>query len=208
MPSDILVVPIAAAGNYGNRYPFAPAYWPDVLSVSAEYSDLVNRCTPPLATPSGLTITVLEQAGLLDDIANQIVQLEHVSDTINFEARSQNAVEGFLTAHSMLPPSNDGEVRMNGVAAVFPDADQTFGCLWGTSFAAPRLSYETAIFLTDFTPPADCHNTNSALALAYDEWRNYPREVAARIYCNNFNVSVNGFFNNLGMMSADEIRIP
>lgn len=79
----ISIIPVAASGNRGDAFSFAPGFWPEIVSVSAFYND------PELC--SGFPI----------------------------------------------PPSNAGEVQMYGM----------YDCLPGTSFAAPRLSLEAAVYL-------------------------------------------------------------
>lgn len=120
------IIQVGSAGNTDMPFPFAPAFYPTVISVSAEFSGA------------------------------------------NFQQAQ--------------PTSNDGEVQMNGL--------HTFNSeiYAGTSFAAPRLSVEAAIYLlkggtTSCTGSVD----NSAPPMAHPIWDNLPRTDAADQYCTDFN---------------------
>jgi hypothetical protein len=75
--------------------------------------------------------------------------------------------------------SNDGEIMMNGF----------FNCLPGTSFAAPKLSFEMALYLLrggDTT----CDGLQPPLAYEQtlpNQWLNIRRNVAANLHCSDFN---------------------
>ncbi|NDJ85701.1 MAG: hypothetical protein GYB66_07430 [Chloroflexi bacterium] len=123
------VISIASAGNLGMAFPFAPGYYPSVVSVSAEY----------------------EGADFGD----------------------------------LQPLSNAGEVQMNGL--------YTSGGLTnaGTSFAAPRLSVEAAIYLLEGGNVTCSGNQGvSSPPLAHPDWNNLPRADASTEYCSDFNALV------------------
>jgi hypothetical protein len=86
------------------------------------------------------------------------------------------------------PLSNNGEVAKNGM----------FECHAGTSFAAPRLSMEAALYLLaggnvvctgtllDNQKPEGISTTSSP-PLAHLPWDNLERRVASVRYCEDFN---------------------
>lgn len=132
------IISIASSGNRGDKFSFAPGYWKNVVSVSAEYSG-TDICP---------------------------------------------ALQGELQ-------SNDGEVQMHGV----------YDCIPGTSFAAPRLSAEAAIYLLrgGVVQCTDAGGTVRTLPpLSYydedgngtPEFENLPRKDASDKYCPDFNVKV------------------
>jgi hypothetical protein len=136
------VIPVGASGNSGYSYAFAPGYWPNVVSVSADYTGW-ETCNPSV-TPT-------------------------------------NAI--------FAPPlGNSGEVIMGGL----------YNCLNGTSFAAPRLSLEAAIYLSRggamlCTGSNSANNGVDSPPLAYIQKDGTPifedleRVEASNQYCTDFN---------------------
>ena len=61
----IYVIPVASAGNDGKAFPYAPAYWPTVLSVSANYD---TRLFDPTCAPGTVAdiVSDLQGSGFLD----------------------------------------------------------------------------------------------------------------------------------------------
>lgn len=111
------VVMIASAGNFGRSYPFWPAAWEEVVSVSA--SDLSNgNCNPH---PDVVTIT-----GQVD--------VDFFTNTL-VNAPPPTPCED--------PFSNSGEVSLPGGWHETVNGNQQG--VFGTSFAAPRLSFLVAL---------------------------------------------------------------
>jgi hypothetical protein len=127
------IIAIASSGNRGDSFSFAPGYWPNVVSVGADYTGW-DKCD---------------------------LQTE--------------------------PLGNMGEVRMSGL----------YDCLSGTSFAAPRLSYEAGLYLM-LGGAMSCNGSDgtSSPPLAYTldhngdgifDFYNWPRVEGADRYCKVFN---------------------
>jgi hypothetical protein len=83
------------------------------------------------------------------------------------------------------PLSNAGEVMMNGI---HPYGSKSGGCLIGTSFAAPRLSLETALYMVA-GGSLSCSGSSGASSppLAHLPWDDLERVDAADEYCTDFN---------------------
>jgi subtilase family protein len=82
-----------------------------------------------------------------------------------------------LTGQRATRVSNYGEVMMPGDLTT-PD----FGLVSGTSFAAPRLSLEMALYLSAVGSNF-CHKPDGTPALAYGDWKNLTLLEAATAYC-------------------------
>ena len=139
LPAD--VVAVAAAGNDGRDFPYAPARYGNVVSVSAEYTG-VEACQEILS------------------------------------ATGQSAVL-----------SNKAEVQMHGL----------YDCLPGTSFAAPRLSFEMALYLLrggsidcdGLFPPLDYEEGDDPDPNNLN-WDDLPRQDASDDHCTSFNDLIDG----------------
>jgi len=132
--TDIQLISVGAAGNYGEKgyvYPFAPAIWDRVISVSA--SQQTNNPIPMDYSNPGEIL----MCGELDD--------NDCTDS------TQTEFPSFVVG---LPFVEDNEA--------------------GTSFAAPRLSYEAAIYLLN-GGVIDCNNSYPWLGYAQGDgpWNNY-----------------------------------
>jgi hypothetical protein len=142
------VISVGAAGNFrGYGYPLAPALWPTVVSVSADYQEVDGGCFQgvPLVGPRNPDLF-----------------------------------------------SNPGEVQMPG--------DHDTECsVAGTSFAAPRLSFQAARHLLqggDVSCEGEGGETTPPLAYAdpYAEqpgpWEDYGLDAAADTFCWDFPTDV------------------
>jgi hypothetical protein len=127
------IIAIASSGNRGDDFSFAPGYWPNVVSVGADYTGW-DKC----------------------DLKTE-------------------------------PLGNLGEMKMSGL----------YDCLSGTSFAAPRLSYEAGLYLL-LGGTLSCNGSDGAsnppLAYTLDQngdgifdFHNWPRVEGADRYCKVFN---------------------
>jgi hypothetical protein len=172
-------VAVASAGNDGRNFPYAPASLPSVISASARYE--LPGCTQQ-------ELTNFE--GLLTDVADK-------NPTDSFDTLDVADIIFELTT----PRSNDGEVQMDGV--LDEQISEIAPCLrfWGTSYAAPRLSYEMAIHLFDGKGLGQCSgeaNVAGALTTFTSEpplnyadgpsgiWENLELSAAIAKYCDTF----------------------
>ncbi len=170
LPAGATVVQIASAGNDGYDYPYFPAISANVLSVAADYS--TSSCPLPPVVQL--------------DVENYLLSIGVTQDVT------------LIAKAITTPKSNKGEVEADGNTALTP-ADyfvpapvgtNVFGCLFGTSFAAPQVSVLMAIdqqvrgttecavpppLATVFDPP-----------LAYKQWDSLDVPTAAATYCVDF----------------------
>jgi hypothetical protein len=164
------VIFVASAGNHGKDFAYAPAYWPSVISVSARY-DVSNSCMP--GTWRNI-VDYLEAAGGWEDTG----------------LSSGNIAESILS-----PSTNSGEVIENGIAhvelltklGIQAPSQFPLGCLTGTSFAAPRVSIQQAVYLAPAYANV-CYGTygGSSPPLSHPRWDNLPIMEAANRYCDHF----------------------
>jgi hypothetical protein len=189
--SDIIVIPVAASGNDDEvRYPYFPALWPNVISVSAEYSDLAN-C--PSQSDGQQAVEVLRDDMIIKDIESRFAQMHPSPPQID---------ESDL---SPVPSSNPGEIKMNGVSYVYERFNPpwyfpytpVFTCIWGTSFAAPRLSLEMALFLMwdDVSSCRSPARNVSTIPLHYEGWLNRTRDQLVSNFCDLFADNFGNFFD-------------
>jgi hypothetical protein len=136
-PSGSAVISVAAAGNSGLPFPFAPALWSNVLGISADTSS------------------------------------------------------GAVTLSGKEFWSNAGEVLMEGKHTSATGAGGQL--LIGTSYAAPRLSLQAALYLLTGepskckTPNGDFLNPPMSYAPEVNlKWLNLPLANAAKQYCEIF----------------------
>ncbi|MBL8132961.1 MAG: hypothetical protein JNL42_13965 [Anaerolineae bacterium] len=191
------VILVASAGNDDlPGFAYYPAADPNVLAVSAYYGG--SDC--PIGSDEEVRGTVL-------------TYLEHLGIETGWADRTVN---GRSFARSFQPETNPGEVMDFGYSHLLPqdyfnnlaeDFDfSVLGCLFGTSFAAPRVSVRMAEYLLAGNAAA-CANaqgntTNPPFAtdaLATPVWGDIPlwmdglgsQELsdAKRDYCLNFPVS-------------------
>ena len=122
-------VAVAAAGNEGSALPpYAPASFPGVIAVGAEYS-LLQSCPPS------------QENALKQRLGESGLTTPQVNDAV---------------ASLVNPQSNMSEVVMDGVLDI--PISPVFPCLRaaGSSFAAPRLSYEYALHFANGGTAGQC----------------------------------------------------
>lgn len=83
------------------------------------------------------------------------------------------------SGNSQVVISNYGEIMIPGEYEVVPD-----GFIIGTSFAAPRLSALTAVYLSN-VGSSYCKDSNGRFALAYGKFDNKTLSEAVSEYCSN-----------------------
>ncbi len=179
LDQNLNCIAVAAAGNDGRNFPYAPASLPSVISTTAEFSSMPTCSTAEL-----------------EALENQLTELanENTSDTLPADVPD-------IIFDLTNPRSNDGEVQMDGVLDI--PISLVAPCLrfWGTSFAAPRLSYEMAIHLFNGGTAGQCSGQaaigvtlttfTSEPPLNYADgasgnWENLPFSDAKAKYCDSF----------------------
>lgn len=164
--SGLEIIQVASAGNETLDYPYFPGLHPDVLAVSADYSQMACPAGPPAALAAhleGLGMDAAAAARVADGLIN--------------------------------PTSNAGEVIEDGTTLISParylnnptpDSD-LLGCLNGTSFAAPRVSLDMAVhLLRGGTVSCTGALGTSQPPLAHDSWDDLTIIDAAAAYCADY----------------------
>jgi hypothetical protein len=182
--SGITVIPIAASGNEGRSFPYAPGYWPSVISVSGDYTDNTLQGCP-----------LVYRGKIISDL---IVPLRNPNaasgDAMALTEQDLNQDERVLVdkiyAELTNPRFNDAEVQMNGVKQIPNLEEHVLGCVSGTSFSAPRLSAEAAIYLLNGGTAQCVGDITSLPPLDHLPWNNLTRVEAANRFCANWNALV------------------
>lgn len=160
------IIQVASAGNETLDYPYFPGLRPDVLAVSADYSQMACPAGPP-----GALAAHLESLGMDPSAAVRVA-------------------DGLIN-----PTSNAGEVIEDGTTLISPAQylnnphpdSALLGCLNGTSFAAPRVSLDMAVhLLRGGTVSCTGALGSSQPPLAHDSWDDLSVPDAAVQYCDGF----------------------
>ncbi len=140
------VIPIASSGNFGLDYPFWPAAFVEVTSVSASNGVGFDASMPWVDKGQGKDEPLLSVQG---------------------NGNNQDRI------------SNYGEVMIPGEYEVEPGA-----WIIGTSFAAPRLSALTAIYVSN-VGSGYCKTSAGYFGLAYGDYDNLTLDEAISAHCSN-----------------------
>jgi hypothetical protein len=206
---DIEVIPIAAAGNGWKParnqpavpvpFPYAPAIYPGVVSVSASYDPLPVGCVARGQINRDLVdADLIKILNLLLAPGNTVTNFRDAATNADPNEVPIDELLEELTFDLTLPATNSGEVRLDGVlkwpgpikAGVPSLAGTVLGCLNGTSFSAPRLSAEAGIYLLN-NGEMLCQGTRAVVRqskppLDHLPFDNLPRDEAANRYCGDW----------------------
>ena len=138
------VIPIASSGNFGLDFPFWPAAFVQVTSVSASNGVGLEASQAWVAQGQGKDEPLLSVQG---------------------SGNNQDRI------------SNYGEVMVPGEYEVEPDA-----WIIGTSFAAPRLTAVSAIYVSN-VGSAYCKTSDGYFGLAYGDYDNLTLTEAIGAHC-------------------------
>lgn len=173
LPNSETYIQVAAAGNDDLGFPYYPAIAENVLSVKADYN--VSSCRQ--GNENDIMIYLRDEIKIPEQAA-----IELAADLGNPGIRKSNSGE--------VSEDGNAEALVEQYLKLPPSGADVLGCVYGSSFAAPRVSVLMAIDqqvrgTTECAAPQPL-GTVFDPPLAYKQWDSLDIPTAAATYCDDF----------------------